>query len=426
MTTTESIPVYYSIESPDIDYFVNGTILPNTKNVVTLTGNFTGEPHYISTKVSSNAFKGVFLKTSGNKVTVTVQSGGRHTTDTYLALPIRNSYIQEYVYYPFSMVPFVADSSVVIVGTEDVTTLTITASVNSKISLDGTIDWINLYSGEKYSYVINKLQIVYLSTNFMDLTGSKIVADKPLSIISGHECAFVPSYTSSVCDHLIEQVLPTSQWGTTYYTAPLAYRKSYTLKIIAAHNITILQIICNGIQKIYQINDGEFLKQTFYNQEYCAIHSNKKISVVQISHGADEDNLGNPMVILVPAVKDYSNKLMSFIDLFSMHTTYKHYVINVFVLAQYYQPNLIYLTTEGINQTLESYNWVPIVVNNITEAYATEVHMDVVNEIFQIIHFNNSALMSGITYAFNIKPIRQRSVSLVGFDLFNINSGKLI
>ena len=220
--------------------------------------------------------------------------------------------------------------------------------------------------------------------------------------------------------------MPTSQWGTTYYTAPLVDRKSYTLKIIAAHNITILQIICNGIHKIYQINDGEFLKRTYSNQEYCAIHSNKKISVVQISHGADEDNLGNPMMILVPAVKDYSNKLVSSIDLYSTHTSYKHYVINVFVLAEYYQPNLIYLTTEGINQTLESYNWVPIVINNITEAYGTEVYMDAVEEIFQIIHFNNSALMSGITYGINVKPIRQRSVSSVGLDIFNINSGKLI
>ena len=208
MTTTEPMPVFYSIESPDIDYFVNGTILPSTKNVITLTGNLTGEPHYISTKVFSNAFKGVYLKTNTDKVTVTVQSGGQHTTDTYLALPIRNSYIQEYVYYPFSIVPFVvADSSVVIVGTEDKTTLTITASVNSKISLRGTTGWINLYSGEIHSYVINKLQTVYLTTNFMDLTGSKIAADKPLAVITGHECAFLPSYTTSVCDHLIESCL---------------------------------------------------------------------------------------------------------------------------------------------------------------------------------------------------------------------------
>jgi len=397
MTTTESTPVYYRIEAPGMGYCFNGTIIPNISNVVNLPKNLTGKSHTFPLKAFDNVPKGIYLKTSSDKVTVIGQSGGPHTTDTYFAIPIKNLCLDEYVYYPFSVETFVrADASVAIVGTEDETTITITASVNFKISFNWTTDWIDLGSGEKHLYVISKLQTVYLSAYIKDLSGSKIVANKPLSVISGHECAFVPAHTTA-CDHLIEQVLPTVLWGSVYYVAPLAGRKSYTLKIIAAHNDTKLQIICNGTERIFQLDEGEVLTKVYKKQKYCAIHSNESISVAQLSHGFTEDNMGDPMMTLIPSINDYSNRIISSTNREPTHTDYQHYV-NIIVMPEYYQPNLIYLNAGSINQTLESYDWVPIKVNNTTEAYAAKIYLNVTEEIFQITHLNKAALMSAILY----------------------------
>ena len=401
MTTTESTPVYYRIEAPGLSYCFNGTLIPNTQNVVILPKDLTGKSNTFPRARSDGIPKGIYLKTSSDDITVVGQSGGHNTIDTFLAVPMKNLCLSEYIYYPFSVETYVhADASFAIVGTEDGTTITIRVSVNSKISFNSTTDWKRLHSGEKRSYVINRLQTVYVSAYLTDLTGSKVIADKPLSVISGHECAFVPDYTSA-CDHLVEQVLPTALWGTTYFIAPLAIRKSYTLKIVAADDETKLQIVCNGNETNLVIDDGEHVEQVYRNQEYCAVYSNKKISVVQLSHGTDEDNVGDPMMTLVPAVNDYSNKIFSSTShdaTFNGHSRF----LNIIVMPEYYQPHLITVNAGSMNETLESYNWVPIIVNNTIKAYASQIYLNFSEGIFQVTHFNNSALMSAIHYGFLI------------------------
>ena len=414
MTTTESTPVYYQIEAPGIDFCRNGTIIPNIQNNIRLTANLTGRSHTFTHSVHDKIPKGIYLKTSSDKVTVIGQSNAQFSLDTFLAVPLRKLCLSEYVYYPFSVATQVhADGSMAIVGTEDRTKVTIITPVNSKVSTSSTTGWKKQLSRKEYTYIINKLQTVYVYTYLKDLTGTKIVADKPLSVISGHECAFVP-YLTWACDHLVEQVLPTALWGTKYYVAPLASRKSYTLKIIAAQNRTKLQLVCNGTQRNFKIDEGKILQQVYSNQEYCAVHSNKKISVVQLSHGFEEDYAGDPMMTLIPAVNDFSSKIVSSTN---HNITYPYYAqfINVIVMAEYFQPSQIYLKTSSINKSLESYNWVPITVDNTTEAYAAQVYLEATDEVFQITHFNTSALMSAIIYGFLINPFHLHPNSRGGY-----------
>ena len=413
MTTTESTPVYYRIEAPGIDFCRNGTIIPNIQNNIRLTANLTGRSHTFPHSVHDKIPKGIYLKTSSNKVTVIGQSNAQFSLDTFLAVPLRKLCLSEYVYYPFSVATEVhADGSIAIVGTEDRTKVTIITPVNAKVSTSSTTGWKKQHSGKEYTYIINKLQTVYVYAYLKDLTGTKIVADKPLSVISGHECAFVP-YLTWACDHLVEQVLPTALWGTKYYVAPLASRKSYTLKIIAAYNYTILKLLCSGTQRNFKIDEGKILQQVYSNQEYCSVHSNK-ISVVQLSHGTREDNTGDPMMTLIPAVNDFSSKIVSSTNHNITVPKYAQYV-NVIVLAEYFQPSQIYLKTSSINKSLESYNWVPITVDNTTEAYAAQVYLEATDEVFQITHFNTSALISAIIYGFLINPLHLHPNSRGGY-----------
>jgi len=47
--------------------------------------------------------KGIYLKTSSDRVAVMVQSAHGPTSDTLLALPTRNMCIEEYAYYGISI-----------------------------------------------------------------------------------------------------------------------------------------------------------------------------------------------------------------------------------------------------------------------------------------------------------------------------------
>ena len=413
LLTTETQPVQFLMEAPEAGYCVNGTIIPNSVHSLKLPGNLIGKSNTFPSRFDVVP-KGVYLKTSSDKVMVIGQSSGDHTTDTFLAVPTKNLCHNRYVYYPVSVSTFVrADGSVAIVGTEDNTVVNITisrASSLSRINVNSTSGWRPVFSGRRYSYVIHRLQTMYIASYIRDLTGTKIESDKPLSVFSGHECAFVPFSTRS-CDHLVEQVLPTALWGTVYYVAPLASRQSYSIKMIAASRHTNVQIYCSGTHSNLTLRAGQFVTRSYRNQEYCAIVSNKKISVMQLSHGWSDDQHGDPMMTLIPAITDYSRRITSSTIHDPIHPNYTDF-INVVVLADYFQPTLMYLSVGGKNQSMERYNWTPITVDNSTKAYAALVPLNVVEGMFEIVHTNMSALMSAVVYGFYVKSINKNGRSI--------------
>jgi len=67
-----------------------------------------------------------------------------------------------------------------------------------------------------------------------DLTGVFINASFPISLYSGHACANVPE-AAPFCDHMVEQLLPVSEWGELHFVPPIVgrnenagYVQSYT------------------------------------------------------------------------------------------------------------------------------------------------------------------------------------------------------
>ena len=107
------------------------------------------------------------------------------------------------------------------------------------------------------------------------------------------------------------------------------------------------------------------------------------------------------MMTLIPALNQYTNHIVSSTNHQPAYSNYKQYA-NIFVMPEYYQPGLIYLSIGGVNQTLELQRWVPIKINNAIEAYVTQVNLNITKSanIFQITHCNESALMSAILYGF--------------------------
>jgi hypothetical protein len=63
-----------------------------------------------------------------------------------------------------------------------------------------------------------------LTTEHDDLTGTIVVADKPIALFGGHEGALVPTDAAAASDHIEEQILPYGYWGTTAVLAGLDAR----------------------------------------------------------------------------------------------------------------------------------------------------------------------------------------------------------
>jgi len=399
LMTSEQRPVYYMIEAPGVGYYVSNFITNNSETIFNLTNN------NLITSSHNDQNKGIHLMTSSDRVTVIGQNVrlGRHSDGTFLCSPITNLNVDEYVYYGISVPRASLDifssnqsSSILIVGTENNTMMKLTVTQPVVVNINGTS--VDLTAGVQYSFVINKLQTVLIGS-VDDLTGTKIVTNKPASVLSGHECGNVPANISR-CDYLIEHVPPTTLWGRVYYTAPLANRTSYTIKVLAACNSTIVNIYCNNTRESYNISEGESVNKTLTLQEYCAINSSKEVLVVQFSHGfryeGNANNYGDPMMTLVPATNQYSNNFQ-FSTLQDQSKDYTHY-INIIVLAQYYQPDMIYLISGGVNRSLDTHQWIPIMVNNVTKAYNMQVRIS--KGVAEVVHSNTTALMTTIVYGF--------------------------
>ena len=388
LTTTELLPVKYYIQIPRTGSRYSGTFTSNESVVVHL-------PNSMQVSSYSQRDYGIYLETTSSNVTVVGRSYTSHTTDTYFAIPIiKLKTVTEYVYYAMSFYSPNSYSSILIVGTEDSTTLRIKFTSSIDVYMNYGLYWVS--SSTESSFVIDRLQTMYIfpTSGEYDLTGARIITDKPISMFSGHGCAYVP-YDYGNCGYLIEQIPPTVYLGKVHYVAPLATRRTYTLKVLAVYDSTQIMIYCNGSKSyIYNFNEQSHTYITFYSQQYCAIHSNKDIMIAQFSGTDGED----PSMGLIPGSNNFASKFRFPISGFrySSSSFYSSNFINIIVMVQYYQPDMIYLIKDGGKRSLDTQIWTPIIVNGVVEAYATKV--PVLPGVVEIAHANPAALMTTLVY----------------------------
>ena len=77
-----------------------------------------------------------------------------------------------------------------------------------------------------------------------DLTGSRVIADRPIAAFGGHVCAYVP-FNVLACDHLEVQLPPVQSWGKQYVTKPMvdgSVSGQNLVRIIAAFDGTAVTV----------------------------------------------------------------------------------------------------------------------------------------------------------------------------------------
>ena len=63
----------------------------------------------------------------------------------------------------------------------------------------------------------------YTADSNSDLTGYYINSSRPISVVAGHPCAFVPE-KKFFCDHMVEQIPPVGELGLTHIVPPISGR----------------------------------------------------------------------------------------------------------------------------------------------------------------------------------------------------------
>ena len=235
--------------------------------------------------------------TAAAPVTVYGLEDSNFSTDGFTALPVTaigTSY--DVLGFDDATNPGAGPSDFQVVGTQDGTTVTITPSQNAGSHTAGTPFNVSLDAGQAYELIGNA---------GLDLTGTIISSTAPVSVLSGAECADIPSGAYFACNYVAEQLPPTQEWGTDFVTEPLATRTlGDTFRVLADTAGTVVTL--NGTDAA-TLGVGQYYQTQLTTAS--VIHTSQPVLVAQYSDGTSYDGASNadPSEMLVPPDEQFLN-----------------------------------------------------------------------------------------------------------------------
>ncbi|MGE3800264.1 MAG: choice-of-anchor D domain-containing protein [Candidatus Kapaibacterium sp.] len=259
-----------------------------------------------------------FEITSDEPISVYCFSSKTHTSDGYLALPV-TAWGTEYISANYNLDHYPVDPSDIdncmitprpgefaVIAAEDSTVVTIYPKTKTLTnSLPNQPTSKKLMKGE-----IWQVQDGGNVRGATDLTGSRIVADKPVGLLSGHVRTGIPWSLDSK-DHLIEMLPPIKSLGTQYIVVPFSGRNGGDIvRMISGSNeqtkVTITSN--NGTQSYLLTQKGDFKEITV--SQVSTIESDKPILVAHYSQSQGVDPRGvsrfDPYMVITTPVEQFA------------------------------------------------------------------------------------------------------------------------
>ena len=265
------------------------------------------------------------LQTQGGKeVTVVAVNEQQASTDAFLAFPKIETKSKSYEYYTLSVSRGPPDvdtrSFFGIARIEPETTCSISPIADLTtarfIPIPGTSNTITLSrrisSDTNFNLTLSNTvtSVAAVSQRNGDLSGTRVVCDKPVSFITGHQCGRLPS-DKTACDHMVEQVPPTETWGFQFFLVALSTRTEDGYRILASRAGTQCNITCTvlSLSQIIILADPGNFKEFILQNGYCSVECNRPVLIFQYSLGHENDGVtrSDPFIVMIPPVGQYSN-----------------------------------------------------------------------------------------------------------------------
>ena len=296
--------------------------------------------------------KGVRIhSTSDIWVVVLSQSG--NSSDAYqLHEPANHNQLGNYVYY--ALTPGTGRnearlyySQILLVVREKDTSFTIKPTQDIIISndLQDTSDTQTqlIEAGSSYTGKLDNYQTLLIQSPF-DLTQTRIISDKPITVITGHECASFQNDSSS-CSFIAEQIPPTIDWGLHFILSPFSQLDGNSGHIILnsdEEQDAEVMLSCNdGSMEKFKIERGSSFC-TSSDSVFCTLQSDSPLLVALIINGS------HPLMSLVPPVLAFQTIELGFTSFSCTTKTYVMLMLDSF--------NASSNTVDGGMQSISGFN----------------------------------------------------------------------
>lgn len=275
-----------TVSIPGLAFSRNFTVTPGSVTTVSLPSS--------AQTLNNDTVQNLGVRvTSAAEVTVYGLNRVQATTDAFLGLPVDilgTSYIN--LGYRNGRVT-TAGTQLGIVATENATTVTITPTASAGARAGGI----------PFNIVLNQGQTYQLRTvgGAADLSGSIITSNRPIAVFGGHQCTNIP-FSFGFCDHIVEQLPPTTTWGKAFVSMPLATRLGGdTFRILASKNNT--QVSINGAV-VATLQRGQFHEQLIAVP--ATIVASEPVLVAQYSNSTEFDGVtSDPFMMLIPPFEQF-------------------------------------------------------------------------------------------------------------------------
>ena len=231
--------------------------------------------------------QGIHVHSDGqiSLIVVNYRSG---STGIYQAYPHQMFPVFQYQYYAVSIGSHLSHtmSEILLIGNIDNTTVTITPTADVVVPIDihsADSPSETIYAQSTKTTKLHRFQTFPFGATGVDLSGTSIVSNQLLTVVSGHECGNIPS-NIYYCDHVSEQIPPAVTWGKNFILTPYKDRTAgQYFKLISSENTTTIMHNCDsGVSTMHLAFAGGV--DIFYTNctTYCYLESDKPLLVTQM------------------------------------------------------------------------------------------------------------------------------------------------
>ncbi|MFP4528554.1 MAG: T9SS type A sorting domain-containing protein [Candidatus Kapaibacterium sp.] len=257
-----------------------------------------------------------FHVTSNDDITVYAHSQAVMTSEAFMVYPtdvLGDSYLVMSYHsdgsFDFGTLSGVSTpSQFLVVATEDDTEVTITPS---EPTFRNGISPRQIYLDRGQLYLVQAR--IDPTNEKADLTGSIVESNKPVAVFGSHQRTPFPKQNSigASRDILIEQMPPTTVWGTTAYiteyaNVPSTLNEPDRFRVLASHNNT--RIYINGT--LYgTIDRGEYIDEAIY--EAYHVSASQPVLVAQFRKTSQIESQtmnGDPFMMIIPPFEQFGRE----------------------------------------------------------------------------------------------------------------------
>ncbi|XP_077788611.1 IgGFc-binding protein-like [Podarcis muralis] len=245
--------------------------------------------------IGSKVFSSVVQIQSDKDVSVVSLSSKPYSTETALLYPVSSLGTEHYVVGPaIGPTGYLQEFAVLTTQGPNVVVIHLTSSV--------TFNGRTYTAGSKLSVKLNAFTGVQLQGKG-DLSGTRIVSQLPVAVLSGHACSW--RYTK--CNHVFEQLLPVSNWGKTFVAPPIPWQTKTDTLYVSASQATILNYQMGTSKQTKSLGRGQIQKIQISPQTPIYLSADVPVQVLLYSNGGSTRSFSyDTFLIGIPDIESYS------------------------------------------------------------------------------------------------------------------------